>query len=272
MKLVVIEGPGKRDTLKKYLGSGYDVVATKGHIRDLPAKEMAIDFNNNFEPKYEVMPDKKDVINELQTKAKKADCVLLATDPDREGEAISWHIANILGLDPNSKCRIEFNEISENVVKNAVDHPRAINMQLVDAQQARRVLDRIVGYKVSPIICKKIKPKLSAGRVQSVALKLVVEREREIQNFVPEEYWIVSSILNKTGDKLNFKANLTTCDKKKIKPKNKEEVDQILADIKDKDYVVESIKKTITKSKPNAPFTTSTMQQDASSKDRKSVV
>lgn len=266
MKLVVIEGPGKRDTLKKYLGSGFDVVATKGHIRDLPAKEMAIDFNNNFEPKYEVMPDKKDVINELQTKAKKADCVLLATDPDREGEAISWHIANILGLDPNSKCRIEFNEISENVVKNAVDHPRAINMQLVDAQQARRVLDRIVGYKVSPIICKKIKPKLSAGRVQSVALKLVVEREREIQNFVPEEYWIVSSILNKTGDKLNFKANLTTCDKKKIKPKNKEEVDQILADIKDKDYVVESIKKTTTKSKPNAPFTTSTMQQDASSK------
>lgn len=266
MKLVVIEGPGKRDTLKKYLGSGYDVVATKGHIRDLPAKEMAIDFNNNFEPKYEVMPDKKDVINELQTKAKKSDCVLLATDPDREGEAISWHIANILGLDPNSKCRIEFNEISEDVVKNAVDHPRAINMQLVDAQQARRVLDRIVGYKVSPIICKKIKPKLSAGRVQSVALKLVVEREREIQNFVPEEYWIVSSILNKTGDKLNFKANLTTCDKKKIKPKNKEEVDQILADINNQNYVVESIKKTTTKSKPNAPFTTSTMQQDASSK------
>lgn len=266
MKLVVIEGPGKRDTLKKYLGSGYDVVATKGHIRDLPAKEMAIDFNNNFEPKYEVMPDKKDVISELQTKAKKAECVYLATDPDREGEAISWHIANILGLDPNSKCRIEFNEISENVVKNAVQHPREINMQLVDAQQARRVLDRIVGYKVSPIICKKIKPKLSAGRVQSVALKLVVEREREIQNFVPEEYWIVSSILNKSGDKLNFKANLTTRDNKKIKPKSKEEVEQILAEINGKDYVVDCIKKTTTKSKPNAPFTTSTMQQDASSK------
>ncbi len=266
MKLVVIEGPGKRDTLKKYLGSGYEVVATKGHIRDLPAKEMAIDFNNNFEPKYEVMPDKKDVINELQSKAKKADCVLLATDPDREGEAISWHIANILGLDPNSKCRIEFNEISENVVKHAVENPRAIDMQLVDAQQARRILDRIVGYKVSPIICKKIKPKLSAGRVQSVALKLVVEREREIKNFVPEEYWIVSAILNKFGDNLKFKANLTTCDKKKIKPKNKEEVDQILSDINGKDYVVESIKKTTTKSKPAAPFTTSTMQQDASSK------
>ncbi len=266
MKLVVIEGPGKRDTLKKYLGAGYDVVATKGHIRDLPAKEMAIDFNNNYEPKYVVMPDKKDVITQLQTKAKKADAILLATDPDREGEAISWHIANILGLDPTSKCRIEFNEISEKVVKTAVENPRAIDMQLVDAQQARRVLDRIVGYKVSPIICKKIKPKLSAGRVQSVALKLVVEREREIQSFVPEEYWLVASVLNKFGDTLKFKANLTTHLGKKIKPANKEEVDVILENIKGQKYIVENIKKTTTKSKPAAPFTTSTMQQDASSK------
>ena len=266
MKLVVIEGPGKRDTLKKYLGKEYDVVATKGHIRDLPTKELAIDFNNNYEPKYEIMSDKKDVIADLQNKAKKAEAILLATDPDREGEAISWHIAHILNIDPKDKCRIEFNEISEEVVKKAVNNPRPIDLKLVDAQQARRVLDRIVGYKVSPILCKKIKPKLSAGRVQSVALKLVVDREREIQNFKPEEYWIVSSMLNKNDDKTTFKATLVSKNSKKIKPKNKEEVDEILLDIKDQPYCVKSIKKSTTKSKPNAPFTTSTMQQDASSK------
>lgn len=266
MKLVVIEGPGKLETLKKYLGKDYDVVATKGHIRDLPAKELGIDFNNDYEPKYEVMPDKKEIISQLQNKAKKAEAVLLATDPDREGEAISWHIAHILNLDPSSKCRIEFNEISENVVKNAVLNPRTIDLKLVNAQQARRVLDRIVGYKISPIICKKIKPKLSAGRVQSVALKLVVDREKEIINFKPEEYWVVSSMLNKNGDSTTFKATLATKSGKKIKPKNKQEVDEILSDISNKPFVVSQIKKTTTKTRPNPPFITSTMQQDASNK------
>ena len=178
MKLVIIESPFKREALKKYLGDGYEVFATKGHIRDLPAKSFAIDMRNNFEPRYEIVPEKKALIEDLKKKAKKADQVLIATDPDREGEAISWHIANILDYDPEQKCRIEFNEISKKAVTKALEHPRAIDLKLVDAQQARRVLDRIVGYKLSPVLCKKIAPKLSAGRVQSVALKLFVDREK----------------------------------------------------------------------------------------------
>lgn len=193
MKLVVIEAPAKRDTLKKYLGNGYEVFATKGHIRDLPAKSFAIDINNNFEPHYENNPDKKQLIADLKKKAESADEVLIATDPDREGEAISWHVAHVLGLDPHTKCRIQFNEISKNAVLKALTQPRAIDLNLVNAQQARRVMDRIVGYKLSPILSKKIAPKLSAGRVQSVALKLVVDREKEIENFKPEEYWNVSA-------------------------------------------------------------------------------
>ena len=222
MKLVVIEAPAKRETLKKYLGSGYEVFATKGHIRDLPAKSFAIDLNNNFEPHYENNPDKKQLIADLKKKAASAEEVLIATDPDREGEAISWHVAHVLGLDPNTKCRIQFNEISKKAVLKALSEPRTIDLNLVNAQQARRVMDRIVGYKLSPILSKKIAPKLSAGRVQSVALKLVVDREIEIENFKPEEYWTVSAMHEK--DDVKFKSNLTSFKNKKIKISNKEEV------------------------------------------------
>lgn len=264
MKLVVIEAPAKRETLKKYLGQGYEVFATKGHIRDLPVKSFAIDMNNHYEPHYENKPDKKELISELKNKANKAEEVLIATDPDREGEAISWHIANVLGLDPNTKCRIEFNEISKNAVLKALKNPRAIDLNLVNAQQARRVMDRIVGYKLSPIISKKVAPKLSAGRVQSVALKLVVDREKEIENFVPEEYWTVTAFHEK--DKISFKSTLQSYKNKKIKIANKDEVNKVLGEIKGQDFVVSSIKKSKTKSHAPAPFTTSTMQQDALNK------
>ncbi len=250
--------------MKKYLGNGYEVFATKGHIRDLPAKSFGIDLRNNFEPKYEIVPDKKDLIKELKAKADKAEDVLIATDPDREGEAISWHVANILGFDKDKTCRIEFNEISKKAVTKALEKPRKIDIKLVDAQQARRVLDRLVGYKVSPILCKKIAPKLSAGRVQSVALKLVVDREIEIEKFVPEEYWTVNAFLKKGASQI--KAALATFKKKKFVPKNKEEVDKLLEDVKDKDFVVKEVKKSKTKSHAPAPFTTSTMQQDALNK------
>ncbi len=264
MKLVIIESPFKREALKKYLGSGFEVFATKGHIRDLPQKTFGIDLKNNFEPKYENVPDKKDLINDLRKKASEAEDVFIATDPDREGEAISWHVANILGYNPEKPCRIEFNEISKKAVSKALENPRKIDLKLVNAQQARRVLDRIVGYKLSPILCKKIAPKLSAGRVQSVALKLVVDREKEIENFIPEEYWSVNALLKK--DKYEIKAGLVTYKKKKFVPKNKEEVDTLLERIKNKDFVVSEIKKSKTKSHAPAPFTTSTMQQDALNK------
>ena len=264
MKLVIIESPFKREALKKYLGPGYEVFATKGHIRDLPQKSFGIDIRNNFEPKYEIVPDKHELIKELKSKAEKAEEVLIATDPDREGEAISWHVANVLGFDKDKTCRIEFNEISKKAVTHALTCPRKIDLKLVDAQQARRVLDRLVGYKVSPIICKKIAPKLSAGRVQSVALKLVVEREVEIEKFVPEEFWTVSAALKKGSSAI--KTTLATKNKKKFVPKNKEEVDKLLQEINGKDFVVQEIKKSKTKSHAPAPFTTSTMQQDALNK------
>lgn len=264
MKLVIIEGPGKRETLKKYLGQGYEVFATKGHVRDLPAKDFGVDLRT-IVPKYEIMEDKVDLIAELKKKAKKADEVLIATDPDREGEAIAWHIAYILGIDPETKCRIEFNEISKKAVTEALTKPRAINMDLVNAQQTRRILDRIVGYKLSPIICKRIKPKLSAGRVQSVALKLVCDREKEINAFVPEEYWNISADLE-NKEKAKFKAALNTIDGKKAKVSNEEEANKIKQDLSGASYVVVNIKKTQTKSHAPAPFTTSTMQQDALNK------
>ncbi len=264
MKLVIIEGPGKRETLKKYLGDGYDVVATKGHVRDLPAKSIGVDISNNFEPKYEIMPDKEDIIKTLKQKASKADAVLLATDPDREGEAISWHIEKILNIDENDPCRIEFNEISKSVVQEAVKNPRKINMDLVHAQQGRRVLDRLVGYKVSPIICKKIRPNLSAGRVQSVALKIIVDREKEIEKFKPQEFWTINALLEKLGVK--FKSSLVTKCGKKFIPSTKEENDTVLQDLKQNDFKVDNIKRTVTKSAPPAPFITSTLQQDALNK------
>lgn len=264
MKLVIIESPFKREALKKYLGNGYEVFATKGHIRDLPSKGLSVDIKHNFEPKYEIVPDKKELIKDLQKKAENAEEVYIATDPDREGEAISWHVAHILGFDENKNCRIEFNEISKKAVTKALENPRKIDLKLVDAQQARRVLDRLVGYKLSPILCKKIAPKLSAGRVQSVALKLVVDREREIENFVPEEYWLVNAFLKK--DSYDIKTLLSTYKNKKYQPKNKEEVDVILENCKGKEFVVKEVKKSKTKSHAPAPFTTSTMQQDALNK------
>ena len=264
MKLVVIEAPAKRETLKKYLGSGYEVFATKGHIRDLPVKSFAIDINNNFEPHYENKPDKKELISELKHKADRAEEVLLATDPDREGEAIAWHIANLLNLDLNKKCRIQYNEISKNAVQAALKNPRAIDLNLVNAQQARRVMDRIVGYKLSPIISKKVAPKLSAGRVQSVALKLVVDREKEIENFKPEEYWTITAFHEKSN--IAFKSTLQGYKDKKIKLENRQSVDEALKIIKNSDFIVENVKKSKTKSHAPAPFTTSTMQQDALNK------
>ena len=264
MKLVIIEAPAKRETLKKYLGQGYEVFATKGHIRDLPVKTYGIDIKNNFEPKYEIMPDKRELIADLKKKASKADEILIATDPDREGEAISWHIAYVLGFDADKKCRIQFNEISQKAVQNAIKEPRIIDQNLVDAQQARRVLDRIVGYKLSPILCKKIHPKLSAGRVQSVALKLVVDREKEIEEFKPEEYWNISAMLSKDGQ--SFKASLINKSGKKYCPKDKNQADEVLEETNTNKFIVTTIKKSNTKSHAPAPFTTSTMQQDALNK------
>ena len=247
MKLVIIEAPAKRETLKKYLGNGYEVFATKGHIRDLPVKSFAIDMKNNFEPKYEIMPEKKALIEDLKKKAEKADEVLIATDPDREGEAISWHVAYVLGFAPEKKCRIEFNEISQKAVQKAITEPRAIDQKLVDAQQARRVLDRIVGYKLSPILCKKIHPKLSAGRVQSVALKMVVDREREITAFVPVEYWNIKAELLKSGEH-PFKVLLVEKAGKKFKPKNSAEAEETVNALKTLPFVVSDVKKSVVKS------------------------
>ncbi len=264
MKLVIIESPNKTSALKKYLGDGYEVFATKGHIRDLPEKSFGLDVKNNFEPKYENVAGKGDLISEMKRKADRASEVLIATDPDREGEAIGWHVANILGFDKDKKCRIQFNEISKNAVTKALTLPRQIDEQLVDAQQARRVLDRIVGYKVSPILCKKIAPKISAGRVQSVALKLIVDREKEIENFKPEEYWTVAALLDKKGQEI--KASLATKNKKKFVPANKEQVDAFLSDIEGKAFVIDSVVKKNSKSHAPAPFTTSSMQQDALNK------
>ncbi|MBR1985076.1 MAG: type I DNA topoisomerase, partial [Clostridia bacterium] len=266
MKLVIIESPGKTEALKKYLGDDYVVMPSKGHVRDLPLKTLGVDMINNFEPNYQILPDKKDVIANLKKQASKAEVVYLATDPDREGEAISWHIAYALGIPLDTECRVVFNEISKNAVQEAMKHPRKIDLNLVNAQQTRRILDRIVGYKLSPIICKKIQSNLSAGRVQSVALKLIVDREKEILDFVPEEYWNVWSNAKKDNDKLVFKLNLNTFKGKKIKISSKEECDKVLDELKQNNLIVKSIKKTKTKTHAPAPFTTATMQQDAQNK------
>lgn len=269
MKLVIVESPAKAKTIGKYLGGDYKVDASGGHISDLPAKELGIDIENNFEPKYVVSSDKKALIKRLVDEAKQADEVWLATDPDREGEAISWHLQKVLKLNPTDKNRIQFNEITKTAVQNAIKNPRTIDMNLVDAQQARRVLDRLVGYKLSPVLCKKIKGKLSAGRVQSAALKIIVDREKEIKAFNPEEYWTVGAQLQKTSDKdknIKFKALLAEKNGKKFKLTNKQDTDAVLAEIENKPYVVDSVKKGTSLSQPLPPFTTSTMQQDAVNK------
>ena len=265
MKLVLIEGPGKRESVQHYLGSGYKVMPTFGHCRDLPEKTLGVNIANNFEPEYVVVPDHKKYVDDIKREMKKAERVYFASDPDREGEAIAWHMCHLLGIDPNEPNRITYNEISEVAVNEAISNPRPIDSKLVDAQQARRVLDRLVGYKISPILCKKIQNKLSAGRVQSVTLRLVVDREREILGFKPEEYWTLQVILNKTdGSSETFKATLNLGKDKIVK--SKEEMDKIIEAISGKEFVATNVKKSISKSSPSAPFTTSTMQQEALNK------
>ena len=263
MQLIIVESPSKAKTIEKYLGGKYKVDASGGHVRDLPEKHLGVNVAKNYAPNYVIPADKKAVIARLKDKAEKADKVYLATDPDREGEAISWHLKEVLGLGDNAQ-RIEFNEISEKAIRRALENPRGINYNLVDSQQARRVLDRLVGYKLSPFLCKRIKSGLSAGRVQSVALRLIVDREREIQAFVPSEYWVVTAEFDVDGKK--FTAVLAEKNGKKFKPSREAEADAArLAAIGGKS-VVTSVKKAVAKSRPLAPFTTSTMQQDASAK------
>ena len=229
MKLVIVESPAKAKTIAKYLGDGYKVDASRGHIWDLPEKTMGVDFKNHYEPELQARkPEQKETIERLKKEVNKAEKVYLATDPDREGEAISYHLQCALNLDPNEKNRIMFNEISKKAVNNAVANPRYINKGLVDAQQARRVLDRLVGYTLSPVLCKKIRNKLSAGRVQSAALRIIVDREKEIKAFKPEEYWTVSALLEKPKATPQFIANLTEKDGKKFKIKNKEQCEQVI--------------------------------------------
>lgn len=261
MKLVFIEGPGKKDAISKYLGSDYLVFPTKGHIRDLPVKSYAIDKKNNYEPTYEIIPEKKALVADLKKKAQNAEAIYLATDPDREGEAIAWHLATILGLPKDALVRTAFNEISKKVVNESIQNPKPLNYDLINAQQGRRVLDRIVGYDLSPLLTKKIHGKQSAGRVQSVTLKLIVDREEAIQNFVPSEYWNLSVELNKDGK--IFKADLVQYKDKKIEVKNKEEADQILNAIQNAEFKVSQVKRQVTYSKPPAPYTTDALQQDA---------
>jgi len=265
MKLVIVESPSKAKTIQKYLGKDYKVDASGGHVCDLPETNTGIDIENNFKPKYIITPSKKDVIKRLKSESEKAEQVLLATDPDREGEAISWHLKNVLGL-PDDKIRIEFNEISNRAVTEAIKKPRELDLNLVDAQQARRVLDRLVGYEISPIVSKKIKPRLSAGRVQSPALKMIVEREREIKAFVPEEYWTLTALLSKQFDSVQFKSSLNDLCGKKLKVTNCDDMRNIISYVKGQSFVVDNVKKAVTKAFPAPPFTTSTMQQDASSK------
>ena len=266
MQLVIIEGVGKTDTIKKYLGKDFEVVATKGHIRDLPTNSLAKKKKNHFEPIYVNKPDKKAIINMLKEKSKKADKIYLATDPDREGEAISWHIAHILGLGADAKVRVTFNEITHDAVERGMASPRIIDQNLVNAQQARRVLDRLVGYKLSPIICKKIQPKLSAGRVQSATLKLIVDREREIRAFVPQEYWTLQGLFTKKNSSEEFKSLLSKYKGKKVEINNKEQMDTVIEYIKNHDLVVSNVKKSVGHTHPTPPYTTSTMQQDALNK------
>lgn len=265
-KLIIVESPAKANTIKKFLGGNTKVVASMGHVRDLPKSKLGIDIENNFEPEYINIRGKGDLIKELKKDAKSAKKVYLATDPDREGEAIAWHLSKILDVDKDKITRVTFNEITKTAVQKAVKEPRDIDINLVDAQQARRVLDRIVGYKISPILWKKVRRGLSAGRVQSVAVKLIVDREEEIEKFIPEEYWnIYVKLLDEKTNK-TFEARFFGKDRKKQEIHSKEQVDEILKNIKNAKYIVEEVKKGEKKRNPAPPFTTSTMQQEASRK------
>ena len=264
-KLIIVESPAKANTIKKFLGGNTKVVASMGHIRDLPKSKLGID-EKTLEPQYINIRGKGDLIKSLKKEAKDAKKVYLATDPDREGEAIAWHLANILSIDPSEVCRVTFNEITKDAVKEAMKEPRTIDMDLTDAQQARRVLDRIVGYKISPVLWKKVQKGLSAGRVQSVAVKLIVDREEEIEQFIPEEYWNIYVKLKDKKTKKSFEAKFYGKDNEKIDIHSENEVNEILNNLKGAKYIVDDIKLGEKKRAPAPPFTTSTMQQEASRK------
>ena len=262
--LVIVESPSKAKTIKKYLGKDYEVIASQGHIIDLPASRFAVDVDNDFKAEYIKMKGKAKIIKEIKDEAKGKEKIYLATDPDREGEAIAWHLRDELKLSEKEKCRIEFNEITETAVNAAVKKARTVNMDVVNAQQARRILDRIVGYKISPLLWKKVKRGLSAGRVQSVALRIIMDRENEIRNFVPQEYWNLDVVLDKLNENKKVHAKFYGDEKGKIELKTKEQVDEVVNIIKGKDYTVDTIKTTEKMKNPPPPFTTSSLQQDAS--------
>ncbi len=265
-KLVIVESPAKANTIKKFLGGSTKVVASMGHIRDLPKSKLGVDINNDFEPEYINIRGKGDLIKSLKKDAKQAKKIYIATDPDREGEAIAWHLATILDEEKNKITRVTFNEITKGAVQKAIKEPRDIDINLVDAQQARRVLDRIVGYKMSPVLWKKVRRGLSAGRVQSVAVKLIVDREEEIENFKPEEYWNLYANLQDKEVKKEFEAKFYGKNNKKIEIHSEAEINQILKDLEKAKYIVKEVKKGEKKKNPAPPFTTSTMQQEASRK------
>lgn len=262
--LVIVESPSKAKTIEKYLGKKYKVVASMGHVRDLPKSQMGIEVKNNFTPKYITIRGKGPVLKDLKSAAKKAKKVYLAADPDREGEAIAWHLANTLNVDVESDCRVVFNEITKDAIKESFKHPRAINMNLVDAQQARRILDRLVGYNISPLLWKKVKKGLSAGRVQSVAVRLIIEREREIQSFEPEEFWTIKTEFVKGKD--TFEASFYGVDGEKVQLTNETQVNEIIERLKDNAFSVENVTRKERKRNPALPFTTSSLQQEAARK------
>ena len=264
--LVVVESPAKAKTIKKYLGKNYKVMASMGHLRDLPKSQMGVDIEHNFEPKYVTIRGKGELLNKLKKEAKNSKKIYLATDPDREGEAISWHLASLLDIKEQDKCRISFNEITKEAVQKAIKNPREIDAKLVDAQQARRILDRIVGYKISPLLWKKVRKGLSAGRVQSVAVRLICDREEEIEKFVPEEYWSITANLKKKDTNEVFDAKFYGIREGKQKLSNKEAADEILSNLKGAKYLVSDVKKKEKKKSPAPPFITSTLQQEASRK------
>ena len=262
-RLVIVESPAKAKTIKKYLGKNYVVEASMGHVRDLPKSQLGVDIENNYEPKYITIRGKGELLDKIRKQAKKSEKVYLATDPDREGEAISWHLAKVLKIDTDDCCRIEFNEITKNAVKNAIKSPRKINEHVFDAQQARRVLDRLVGYEISPILWRKIKWGLSAGRVQSVSLRIICDREKEIASFIPQEYWTIEVKVSGEKDAKAFVIKLQNKNGKKITINNKEEADQIIKEIKNGQFIVKDVKETVKYKNPLPPFTTSTLQQEA---------
>ena len=261
--LVIVESPTKSKTIEKFLGKNYTVRASMGHLRDLPKSQFGVNIEENFEPKYINIRGKGDLIKELRSLAKKADKIYLATDPDREGEAIAWHLGHILGVDPKDKCRIEFHEITSKAIKDALKHPQAIDMDKVDAQQARRILDRIVGYKLSPLLWRKVRKGLSAGRVQSVAVKIICDRQKEIDSFISEEYWTTSVTLHEKGKATKFEAEVTKISGKKLVIKNKSEAAKVVKDLKAATYQVKDSSVKDRERKAAAPFTTSSLQQEA---------